>query len=117
MNLRELIKKDFNIDFPISGSTANSRNNPIVIHRQAPNNPTSVEFGIIRCVGIARGVEWEVIEQRLIDHDGKYLDQITIETKEATGTEIIAQLESYYFDITECVDFDHTGNDNADGDV
>ena len=118
MNLRELIKKDFNIDFPITGNTANSQDNPIVIHRQEPNNPTSVEFGIIRCVGIARGVEWEVIDQRLIDYDGKYLDQITIETKAKTETEIITQLESYYFDITECVDFEHhTDNDNAGGHV
>ena len=39
MNLRELIKKDFDIDFPISGSTASSQDNPLVIHRQEPNNP------------------------------------------------------------------------------
>ncbi len=117
MNLRELIKKDFNIDYPISGSTASSQDNPIVIHRQEPNNPTSVEMGIIRCVGIARGVEWEVIEQRLIDYDGRYVDQITIETKETTETEIITQLESYFFDITECIDFDQTGNDTAGGHI
>ncbi len=117
MNLRELIKKDFNLDFPISGTTASSQDNPIVIHRQEPNDPTSVELGIIRCVGIARGVEWEVVEQRLIDYDGRYLDQITIETKETTETEIITQLESYYFDITECIDFDHTKDDNAGGHI
>ena len=117
MNLRELIKRDFNLDFPISGSTASSQDNPIVIHRREPNNPKSVELGIIRCVGMARGVEWEIVEQRLIDYGGKYLDQITIETKETTETEIVTQLESYYFDITECVDLDQANGGNAGGHI
>ena len=44
MDLRQLLKADFDIDFPISGGTGNSRDNPIVIHKQVPNDYTSVEY-------------------------------------------------------------------------
>ncbi len=108
MDLRELLKNDFNIDFPISGSTASSQDNPIVIHKHDRHDHSSVEYGILRCIGFARGVEWEFIEHRSVEHNGKYLDQLTIETKKTTATEIITQLESYYFDISECVDNDIT---------
>ena len=81
-----------------------------MIHRHKPNDYKAVEHGILRCVGIARRVEWTLIERRLIDHDGRSLEQITIETKATTAIEIVTQLESYYFDITECLDLDDTTN-------
>lgn len=105
MNLRELLLRDFNIDFPISGGTGNSRDNPIVIHRQVPNDYTSVEYGVLECLGIGRRIEWKVIQQALMDHNDRTLDQLKVETKQITETEIITQIENYYFDITECVDF------------
>lgn len=112
MNLRELLKKDFQIDFPISGSTANSQDSPIVIHKHDHHDYASVEHGILRCIGFARGVEWEILERRSVEHDGKYLDQLTLETKRTTETEIITQLESYYFDISECVNVEIASHDD-----
>ena len=114
MDLRTLLKRDFKIDFPISGSTASSQDSPIVIHQHEPSDHTAVEQGILRCISLARGVEWELVEQRSIEHNGRYLDQITIETKETRDTEIITQLESYYFDITECLDIGISNDDNID---
>jgi len=102
MDLRQLLKADFDIDFPISGGTGNSRDNPIVIHRQVPNDYTSVEYGILRCLGIGRRMEWKVIQQSIIEHNGRTLDQLKIETKETTESEVVTQIENYYFDITEC---------------
>jgi len=101
-DLKLLLKADFGIDFPISGGMGNSRDNPIVIHRQVPNEYTSVEYGILRCLGIGRRLEWKVIQQSMFDHNGKTLDQLKIETKETTEDEIITQIENYYFDLTEC---------------
>jgi hypothetical protein len=105
MELRALLKVNFGIDFPISGGTGNLRDNPIIIHRQEPNDHTSVEYGILRCLGIGRRVEWELIQQSLIHYNGTMLDQLKIRTKKVTDTEIITQVENYYFDISECIDF------------
>ncbi len=102
MELKQLLKDDFKIDFPISGGMGNSRDNPIIIHRQVPNDYTSVEYGILRCLGKGRGIEWKVIQQSLLSHNGRKLDQLKIETKETTENEVITQIENYYFDITEC---------------
>jgi hypothetical protein len=102
MDLRQLLKADFDIDFPISGGIGNSRDNPIVIHRMVPNDYTSVEYDILRCLGTGRRIEWKVIKQSLLNHNGRTLDQLKLETKEITEDEVITQLENYYFDITEC---------------
>jgi hypothetical protein len=105
MTLKALLKQDFNIDFPISGGFGNSRDQPIIIHREDPNDYTSVEYGILRCLGIGRRIEWKVNQQTTIKHEGRTLDQMKIETKQTTDDEIITQIENYYFDITECVSF------------
>ncbi len=105
MVLRQLLKADFAIDFPISGGTGNSRDNLIVIHRQVLNDYISVEYGILSCLGKGREIEWKVLQQSFFDHNGRKLDQLKIETKESTDIELITQIENYYFDITECIDF------------
>lgn len=105
MDLRQLLKTDFDIDFPISGGTGNSFDNPIVIQKQIPNDYTSAEYGILRCLGVGRRIEWKVIKQNVMHHNGRTLDQLKIETKQLTDTEVITQIENYYFDITECVNF------------
>lgn len=104
IDLRELLKSDFGLDFPISGGTGSSINTPIVIHYEVPNYPVGVERGVLHCLGLARGIEWKLVEQSLLEHNGRRIDQITIETKETTPTQIVTQIENYYFDITECLD-------------
>jgi hypothetical protein len=102
MNLRKLLKADFDIDFPISGGTGNSIDNPIIIQRAKPNDYTSVEYGILKCLGVGRGIEWKLSKQELIHQNEKRFDKISIEIKEMTDTEVITTIENYYFDITEC---------------
>lgn len=102
INLRELLKSDFGIDFPISGATGNSRESPIVVHYQEPNDYVGVEHGILHCLGIGRQIDWKFIQQTLEEFDGRKIDQIKIEIKSVSGDEIITQIENYYFDITEC---------------
>lgn len=101
MSLRDLTR--FGIDFPISGGIGNSRDNPIVTHREGPNDYTSIEYGILKCIGTGRGIEWELLQQALLSYNGRRLEQIKIQTKETTASEIITQVENYYFDITECM--------------
>jgi hypothetical protein len=103
MNLKELLDRDFDMDLPISGGTGQSRDNPIIIHRRIPNDYTSVEYDILRCLGIGRGIEWKVLQQALLSHNGRSIDQLKIETIESRDDEIITQVENYYFDVTECL--------------
>ena len=102
INLRELLRTDFGADFPISGGTGHSKDAPIVIHYQQPNDYVSVEYGVLQCLGIGRRIEWKLLQQSLIEYNGRKLEQMKIETEETTETEIITQVENYYFDITDC---------------
>jgi hypothetical protein len=103
MDLRQLLRSDFGKDFPISGGFGNSKDNTIIIHRQEPNDYTSIEYSILRCLGIGRKIEWKLIKQTLLNFNGRTLDQLKIETTELADTEVISQIENYYFDITECI--------------
>ncbi len=103
MNLRALLKDDFGIDFPISGGTGNSIDNPIIIHKAIPNDYVGVEYDIIKCIGIGRRIQWKTIGQALMTHNNKSIDQIKIEVTEKTETEIVTTIENYYFDITQCM--------------
>ena len=102
MTLRELIKKDFDTDLEISGGFGNSIDNCISIHRTPMNDYVGIEYYILKCLGIGRRIEWKRIEQSLQFNNNKTIDKIKIETKQITETEIITQIENYYFDITEC---------------
>ncbi len=103
INLRTLLREDFGIDFPISGGTGDSIDNPIIIHKAIPNDYVGVEYDILKCIGIGRKIEWKSIGQELLVPDDKYIDKIKIEVTEKTETEIITTIENYYFDITECI--------------
>lgn len=110
MDLRQVLKADFDIDYPISGGMGNSIDNPIIIHRQIPNDYTSVEYGILRCLGVGRRIEWKIVLQTLLEHNGRMVDRIKIETTQTTEDEVITQIENYYFDITECFGRGNTEN-------
>jgi len=104
INLKELLKKDFGIDFPISGGIGNSKENPIIIYYKFPNDYTNVEYGVLRCIATGRRMKWKLIKQSLINHNGRKLDQLKIETKWVEKDQLIKQIENYYFDITDCFD-------------
>jgi hypothetical protein len=102
MTLKELLKKDFQVELPISGGTGNSIDNSIIIHRVGINDYTGTEHFILDCLGKGRRIKWRILGQELLFHENKKIDKIKIETQQVAGTEIITQVENYYFDITEC---------------
>lgn len=102
MTLKELLKNDFGVELPISGGTGNSIDNAIIIHLEGMNDYVGTEYTILRCIGIGRRIEWETLGQQLMSHNNKKIDKIKIETKQTTDSEIITQVENYYFDISEC---------------
>ena len=102
IDLRAMLLKDFGVDLPISGGTGNSIDAPIVVHYREPNDYVAVEYAVLQFIGIGRGIEWKLLQARLVDHEGRRLEQMKIETRWQTATEAITQVENYYFDITEC---------------
>jgi hypothetical protein len=102
MTLKDLLEKDFKIDLPISGGYGNSIENAIIIHRNEINDYVGTEHFILKCLGIGRRIEWIILGQELVSYGSKKVDKIKIETKQLTESEIITQIENYYFDITDC---------------
>ncbi len=102
MTLKELIKLDFEVELPISGGFGNSLTTPIIIHRSGINDYVGIQTFILKCLGIGREIEWKMLGQELLNHNNTQIDKIKIETIELTENETITQIESYYFDITEC---------------
>jgi hypothetical protein len=101
-SLRQALINRFGIDFPISGGRGDSIESPIVIHLQEPNDYVGVEYGVLKCLGIGRNVEWRLLKNSLCEHNGNTIEQMKIETTELTDTQVITQIENYYFDITLC---------------
>lgn len=102
MDLRSLLKKDFDVDLPISGGTGNAITNPIVVHREVPNDYVGVEYAILKFLGIGRGIGWKMLSQKLMHHENRVIDKVRIETVRTTPAEEERTVEAYYFDITEC---------------
>ena len=74
INLREMLLEDFGIDFPISGGSGPSNESPIVVHYQVPNDYVGVEYGVLRCIGIGRRIEWKLLQNSIFEHAGRKLE-------------------------------------------
>lgn len=114
MTLKDLLEKDFRVALPISGGFGNSIDNAIVIHRNGINDYVGTEHYILKYLGIGRRIDWKILGQELITHGSKKIDKIKIETKQFTESEIITQIENYYFDITDCFGIKMENNNSFD---
>ncbi len=102
INLKELLKKDFDFDLPISGGTGNSIDNAIIISKTAGIHYVGLENTILSCLGKGRKIEWRRESQQLLEIEGRKIDKIKIKTIWLSDDKVIQQIENYYFDITEC---------------
>jgi len=101
MELKELLKKDFGVELPISGGFGNSIMNSIIIHKIDRNDKVEIEHFVLKCLGQGRGVEWEILGAETVRFEDRTIDKVKIKTRELTENEIITQTENFYFDITE----------------
>lgn len=101
--LREFLRIHFEQDFPISGGYGESVDAAILIHRQTPNDYVAVEHKILDCLSRGRLVRWKLVQQALVAHEGRQIDRLTIETRQSLNASAVAQVENYYFDVTECL--------------
>ena len=101
MNFKEKVKKEFGINLPISGGMGNSIDNAIVIENLDPMmDCVSIEYEVLRYMGMIRGVEFGLILQELLFHEGKTFDKLKVKTTKMSGGNTEAHEEDFYFDIT-----------------
>ena len=101
-HLKDLIKIDRGITLPIKGGTGISLEDPIVIENSEEYSCVNVEYELLDYFGKVRGIEWRLLEQKLISHGKKRIDIMKIETKQFTEEGVIIKIEDYYFDISDC---------------
>jgi hypothetical protein len=65
MDIRELIRKAFNEDLPISGSIVNSIDEAVILESTRPlNDYVSLEYHVMNLISRSRGVSWEIKGQK-----------------------------------------------------
>jgi hypothetical protein len=68
MDIRELIRKAFNEDLPISGGMGNSIEEAVILESAGPmNDYLSLEYRVMDLISKGRDVSWELKRQSLVD--------------------------------------------------
>ena len=101
--LRGRLKRDFGLDLPIGSGSGTSRDDPIVILTSDPRVAALTQMLVLRCIGTALERLWRVKAKTLLEGEWGNIEQIKIETKELTATEIITQRINHYFDVSASV--------------
>lgn len=99
MDIRELIKKAFNEDLPISGGMGNSIEEAVILESAGPmNDYVSLEYQVMDLISMGRDVSWELKGQELVVKDARKYDKLTVAVKGINGNLMALQLEYHYFD-------------------
>ena len=98
--LKDSLKKDFDIDVNVSTGLGQSRNAPVVILDTDPPDASLTEMNVLKGIGIGRGAIWRVLSRTVESYQGNILEQVKIESKIFTETEIETLTSNYYFDIS-----------------
>jgi hypothetical protein len=104
MDIRELIKKAFNEDLPISGGMGNSIEEAVILESAGSlYDYVSLEYHVMDLISNGRDVSWELKGQELIVKDGRKYDKLTVAVKAINGNPMPLQIEYHYYDITNCM--------------
>lgn len=104
MDIRELIKKAFNEDLPISGGMGNSIEQAVIMDSAGPmNDYVSLEYQVMDLISLGRDVSWELKGQELVVKDARKYDKLMVAVKGINGNPMPLQMEYHYFDITKCM--------------
>jgi hypothetical protein len=102
MTLREQIKRDFGLDLPIGSGSASSRDDPLVILASDPHDVALTEVLLLRCFGEVFDKLWRVRARVAIEGRRK-VEQVKVETKQLTATEVITEESNHYFDVSALI--------------
>jgi hypothetical protein len=104
MDIRELIKKAFKEDLPISGGMGNSIEQAVILESAGLlNDYVSLEYHVMDLISKGRDVSWELKGQELVVKDGRKYDKLMVAVKGINGNPMPLQIEYHYYDITNCM--------------
>ena len=105
MSFRKTIKNKFGVDLPIKGGFGTSIEHPIIIDETQKYNYVSLEKKCINYSCCSLQMEWILLRQELIIHEGKYIDVINIGISTNGVFEGNYKQITFYFDISECIKY------------
>ena len=104
MYIRELIRKAFNEDLPISGGMGNSIAEAVILESAGPmNDYLSLEYRVMDLISKGRDVSWELKRQSLVVKDERKYDKLEVAVKGINANPMPLRLEYHYYDITKCM--------------
>ena len=104
MDIRELIRKAFNEDLPISGGMGNSIDEAVILESAGPmNDYLTLEYRVMDLISKGRDVSWELKRQSLVVKDDRKYDKLEVAVKGINGNPMPLRLEYHYYDITKCM--------------
>jgi hypothetical protein len=104
MDIRELIKKAFNEDLPVSGGMGNSIEEADILESAGPmNDYLSLEYRVMDLISKGRDVSWELKRQSLVVKDDRKYDKLEVAVNRINGNPMPLRLEYHYYDITKCL--------------
>jgi len=96
LTVKQIIKKFFNVDLPISGGSGNSIVNAIKIESSTEDEGVQLEYQVLDYIHQLGNKSWRVIKQELLREGNKAYDKLTVEVKDD-----LQNYHNYYFDITD----------------
>ncbi len=99
----ERLKRDFGLDLPIGPGSGSSRDDPLVILASDPHTVALTQMLVLRCLGVALERLWRIVGRVPMKGEWANIDQVKIEAKNLTATEIITDQVNHYFDVAELV--------------
>jgi hypothetical protein len=96
MTLAKLLHRDLGPDFPVLSGDGKS-DSPLVVSET--RDYVAVEYAVVRQVIQAMGEEWKLAEQRLLHRDGRVIDELVVNVKDAGAPEWQGR-RRFFFDIT-----------------
>ena len=101
MNLGDMLKRDFNLALNIADGFGQTCDDPIMILDSNAIDASMTQMQVLKGLGMGRGILWRTIARNFLENGQNSVEQIQIETKEVTKSQIITQQESYYFDVSK----------------
>jgi hypothetical protein len=101
--LREQIKRDFGFDLPIGSGSASSRDDPLVILASDPHEVALTEMLLLRCFGEVFEKLWRVRARVAMEGRWRHVEQVKVETKQLTATEVVTEETNHYFDVSALI--------------
>jgi len=95
LTLKEIIKKEFKIDMPISGGNGNSMDDAIKIDKEC-RDWSAVEYSCLKYINQLMNRSWKLKEQSLMEKNGRQYDQMKLKIDGDDNS-----FYNYYFDITD----------------